>query len=419
MIRRALTSAAPQRTLIAAGVAAVTAGAWLAAAPTAGAAFPGNNGLIAFVSTRSNQVAVYQVNPQAQNLGTVAGDQAATNQITDGGGDDDAEPFYSADGNTIYFSSNRSGRWAIYSIPAADGVPLPVPPNTAVVTPPTELSQVSGQESHDDYAPSATPNGKYIVFNRDNTQLWVVDVTAANPAGTACLLYAPPTGLKASSDNGADSRPVFDPVDGSKLVYADAAGHLHLLTGIPVNSEPCAPAGLQDMDLSAAATLPANSPANWSTGSDQDPDWNPTGTGLVFDSTRGGGHQLWTMNLTNLPAVQIGPVWAGQVGPAGVSATQPAYSPDGTRVTFTEPVVHNGVQVEDFMLAAVGQPINQSVDLTLTTGAPQNSQPDWQPVPPGENVPESPYPVLLPGLGLLGGGIALLLRRRRLETARA
>ncbi len=413
MTRRILSSSVPHRSLIAAGVAAVTFGAWLAAAPIASAAFPGQNGDIAFVSTRNNAVAVYQVNPNAANLGTVAGDEAATTTLTDGGlSGDDAEPFYSADGTMVYFSSNRSGDWVIYSIPQTGQEPA---------TTPAELSQVSGSENHDDYAPTVSPNGKYVVFNRDNTALYTLDTTAANVPASVCLLYTPPNGLKASSDNGSDSRPVFDPADPSKLVYADSNGHLHLLSGLATNSEPCAAnSNLTDTDLSAAATVPAGSPASWTSNySDQDPDWNPGGTGIVFDSTRGGGHQIWKMDLSALPAVQITPLWAGQVGGPN-SATQPVYSPNGNGIAFTQPVTHAGVQVQDYFVTnSIGgpqYPLNVATDLTLTMGIPQNSQPDWQPLP-GPVVPESPYPVLLPGVGLLAGGIVLLLRRRRLDQA--
>src|SRR5271165_5820918 len=84
------------------GVGMLAAGALIAGATPALAAFPsgpgGGNGDIAFVSTRNNAVAIDQVNPNASNLGTSSGDQSATTALTNGSVD--SEPFYSPDGQT-------------------------------------------------------------------------------------------------------------------------------------------------------------------------------------------------------------------------------------------------------------------------------------------------------------------------------
>ena len=406
-----------ERVMIAAGAAGLAGSALCMTTPVASAAFPGSNGDIAFVSTRNNNVSIYQVNPFGTNIGTSSGDQANTTPLTNGA--PDAEPFYSPDGNTVYFSSSRSGLWAIYSIAQS----AQEPPTT-----PTELSQVSGEESHDDYAPSVGPDGETVVFNRDNTAIY--SLWAATGPSSVCLLYTPPTGLApASSDNGSGSRVVFDPQDQSKLLYVGGDNHIHLLSGIPVptGQNPCSvsPSSLTDTDLSAEATTPTGD--GISGAADANPDWNPVGIGtttveigghdtnVIFDSTRGGGHTLWTMDLTTVTPV-VTPIWAGLVGAGDKSDTQPAFSPDGNYITYTEPVVRNATQVMDYELSQLGMPNNQETDLTLTTGTPANSQPDWQPTLSAQT-PEAPLAVLLPAGGLALLGTVIGVRRRRARPA--
>ncbi len=166
--------------MTAVGAAGLVGSALWMTTPPAAAAYPGANGDIAFVSTRNNNVAIYQVNPQGSGLGTTTGDEANTTPLT--GGSVDAEPFYSPTGATVYFSSNRSGFWTVYSIAQS----TEEPPTT-----PTELSQASGSEPQDDYSPSVAPNGETVVFNRNNTSLYTLYASAG--ASSVCLFYTPPT----------------------------------------------------------------------------------------------------------------------------------------------------------------------------------------------------------------------------------
>jgi WD40-like Beta Propeller Repeat len=399
------------RAMVAVGAAGLIAATWWTVTPSAFGAFPGSNGDIAFVSTRNNNVAIYQVNPQGSGIGTPSGDLANTTPFT--AGSPDAEPFYSPSGTTVYFSSERSGFWTIYSLAQS----VSEPGTTA-----TELSQVPGSESQDDYSPSVSPNGETVVFNRNNSALYTL--YASKGPSSVCLLYTPPDGLAdASEDNGSGSRPVFDPLDPTKLLYVDANGHIHLLSGIPnpATTNPCSvsPSSLTDVDLSAEATAPAGE--GISGAFDADPDWNPAGLGttspqvnghsanIIFDSTRGGGHTLFTMDLTTAtPSVQ--PLWPSLAASGKTSDTQPVFSPDGTEISYTQPVMQNGVQVEDYQLNQLGA--TNGTALTLGTGTSGNSQSDWQPVV-ATQTPETPYAIFLPGAGLIIAGTVLGLRRRR------
>lgn len=195
--RRSMSRRLLERGMIGAGIVLLPFGAAITTAAPAHAAFTGRNGDSAFVSTRLNEGSfggIFQVNSQASGLGNASGDQAATTGLTDGGGGAgiDSEPFYAPGGGTVFFSSNRdsNGVWVIYDISTAS----PEPPGS-----PTELSQVSGSESNDDYAPSVKSDGRTVVFNRNDVSIDSLDTLASSPASTVCTLYTPPSACRRST----------------------------------------------------------------------------------------------------------------------------------------------------------------------------------------------------------------------------
>ena len=333
--------------MLATGLVVLPFSVAIVSAPAADAAFSGDNGPVAFVSTRLSEGSfggIFDVNSQASGLGNANGDQSATTGLTNGdnGAGTDAEPFFSPSGGTVFFSSNRdtSGVWVIYDISTA----APEPPGS-----PTELSQVSGDESNDDYAPSVASDGRTVVFNRNDVSLDTLDADAPNPASTVCTLYTPSAGLAAVS-NGRASRALFNPQNPTELLYVGADNHLHLVTGLPAPSataptNPCGAVagqnGVTDTDLSAEATDSVTGSTD-ATGSyqDENPDWSPDGTKIIFDSTRGGtNHTLWQMTNITSGTLTVTPLWPSQVGSGATlkSTTEPVYSPDGTAVAFVEP----------------------------------------------------------------------------------
>jgi hypothetical protein len=330
----------------------------------------------------------------------------------------DVEPFYSPDGKTVYFSSDRNDAndWVIYSVPAGT-------PESSTV-PATEVSAAPGLEVHNDYAPSVAPDNNTVVFNRDNTSidtLWA----PAGP-GSVCTLYTPPEGLAAAgSSDGSGSRVVFDPVDPTKLLFVGADDHIHLLSGIQftTGTNPCNTAGITDTDISAEA-FPSTS--KYATGDDANPDWSSNGQEIILNSTRGGGNTLFIINLTTGSPTGA-PVWPAFAAPNETISTEPVFSPDGTEVAFAQP--RKGTQIYDEMLVkqsnGAWQGNGTSTDLSeqITNGISFDSEPDWQPAVTNPPVlPESPYTVALPAAALLASAGALFILRRgraRRRTASA
>ena len=371
------------------GAALLAIGAAVMAAPTVSAAFPGANGNIAFVTTRAGggAPAVFQVDPTAPGVGTPSGNAAATTQLT-GAANVDAPPFFSPTGSTVVFSSNRSGHFAIYSL-AANSIP-----DTTNQTDGATLVSQTSTDVNDDFAPSISPDGHTLVFNRDNAGLWTADLNAANPGATATQLLS--VALAPAGDNGAGSRPVFNPVNSTQLLYVGSDNHIHLLGGVGSGS-------LTNTDLSAATGIGA-------TALDANPDWSPDGTKVVFDSSRLGGRKLFTLN----PAATVSsPVAAVALWPSWTrNNTQPVFSPDGQYIAYTEAILGSSVLAKNVV------PVNGSASSAVNVssvpvGTPQNSQPSWAPKAPSPVVPEAPLAILLPGVALVICGTVVSVRRRR------
>ena len=98
--------------------------------------------LLAFVAERGDgKFELYQVPAQG----------GAETRLTSAGGYDDG-PEYSPDGRYIYFNSNRSGKWAIWRMPASGA---------------GEHDRFAQRITHDaaeDWFPHLSPDGRWIVF---------------------------------------------------------------------------------------------------------------------------------------------------------------------------------------------------------------------------------------------------------------
>jgi Tol biopolymer transport system component len=222
--------------------AAAVAGVALVVAMLAGegqAAFPGHNGLIAFMSTQNGPSDVYVMSPSG----------AGQKRLTTGGVNSLS---WSADGTKIAFTSSRDGNPEIY-VMNADGSN-----QTRLTFTPTAF----------EIFPAWSPDGTKIVFASfvgTNYDLWVMN---ADGSGRANITNHP----------ADEINPVWHP-DGSRIVFETTRdGNREIYTVQPDGSAP---------------TNISNRPAMV----DTEPDWSPDGTKILFVSRAVGTPvQLWLMN---------------------------------------------------------------------------------------------------------------------------
>ncbi len=122
----------------------------LALVEPAEAAFPGQNGKIAFTSNRAGNPEIYTMNSTGQVLDRLTNDPKG-----------DSQPAWSPGGNKIAFTSNRAGNFDIYAM-KANG---------------TGLERITN-DPQGDYEPAWSPDGKRIVFTStraDNYEIYTMD----------------------------------------------------------------------------------------------------------------------------------------------------------------------------------------------------------------------------------------------------
>jgi tol-pal system beta propeller repeat protein TolB len=194
--------------------------------PSAHAAFPGQNGKIAFTSNRDGNYEIY----------AMGGDGSGPTRLTNTP-QREGSPAWSPDGRRIAFASERDGNWEIY-VMNADG---------------------SGQtrvtiDPGIDVAPAWSPDGTRLAFMSNRTsgtginQIWVME---SNGAGQTRL-----TDLT----QGASS-PSWSP-DGRKIAFYGVMFDTPIIF-------------VMNADGSGMTNLPT-------AGDDYGPDWSPDGTKITF-----------------------------------------------------------------------------------------------------------------------------------------
>ncbi len=246
-------------------------------ASPAKAAFPGQNGRIAFESGPSATQEIFFMNGNGAGVRPFT----ALPAITMAG-----SPAWSADGLKVAFAGTVGGAAGIYAM-RFDG---------------TALVQITSGAS--DARPAWSPDGTKVAFERPDagsgkTAVWVV---AANGTGATEISGNP------SSNDG---QPAWSP-DGTKIAFvSDRSGN-------------------PDVFVMAAggggATNLTNNPA-----ADRDPNWSPDGASIAFTSDRSGTDAIWVVKSdgTGTPTM---------LTDGRQADSQPAWSPDGTRIAFTRAV---------------------------------------------------------------------------------
>jgi TolB protein len=103
------------------------------------AAFPGQNGKIAFQSNRDGNLEIYTMNPDGSNQTNISNNAAHG----------DADPAWSPDGTKIAFESNRDGNAQMIYVMNADG---------------SNPTNISNNLEGWDYYPAWSPDGTKIAF---------------------------------------------------------------------------------------------------------------------------------------------------------------------------------------------------------------------------------------------------------------
>jgi Tol biopolymer transport system component len=261
--------------LCAAVLAAVSAGA----AP-AHAAFPGQNGKLAFASDRSGNVDVWTMAPDGRGL---------RNLTANFGGADDV-PNWSADGRQIVFESttvnavtNPTGDQEVF-VMNADG---------------SGRRQLTFNEA-DDGIPSWSPDGKRIVFHR-----WFGDFDADL---MTIRLDGSDERNVTRSEGVLDRQGVWSP-DGREIAFSrggDAgSGRGDIYTIRPDGSN------LRPLTLTAA--------------DEEYPDWSPDGRRIAFNTDRDAQFDIYVMRSDGSRQTRLTYNGAGL----------PVWSPDGRKIALT------------------------------------------------------------------------------------
>ena len=306
--------------------------AFLAAAPTANAAFPGPNGRIAFTSDResSSTSELYSAGPDGSDVKRLTW----TNGFVQ-------DPAWSPDGSQIAFEGSFNGRFRIF-VASSDG-------NTQTLVSPDADSNV------DDMEPAWSPDGARIAFSStrggDGWHVWVMN---ADGSGLTRLTADFGTSPAWSPDG---SRIAFEWNDRINLVNVDGTG-AHPLTAPPTGrfDEGADWAPDRSRLVFARRTFDGSSSALYSirpdgsgeqqltSGSfaDYRPSWSPDGAKIVFDrrADPSGNFQLYTIDAGGGDASQLLSSIRDDMGPSwGTSTASPIPSPPGApQVQILNPV---------------------------------------------------------------------------------
>jgi Tol biopolymer transport system component len=249
------------------------------------AGFPGNTGKLACQSGRTGNNEIFAFDPSGTEVNPVN----LSNHPSS-----DTRPRYSPDGRTIVFESNRTGFNELWLM-NADGS------NQRQLT----FSPAGG---HGNGAANFSPGGDQIAYQstRDgNFNVYRIDIDGKNDTRLTNLAVE-------------ESLPAWSP-NGDKIAFnsrrVDPSADVHLMN----------PDGTGDVDLT-------NNPGT----EDSWPAWSPDGSMIAFHSRRDDalGEEIYRMNANGTGVVRL----TNNIVPGDAVKSFdvfPAWSPDGTRITWT------------------------------------------------------------------------------------
>lgn len=301
---------------------------------SAGAAFPGNNGKIAFASNRSGPVEIYAITP-----GGTATRITTSNNSWD--------PAYSPDGSRIAFISSNPGGTNQVFVMNADGSGRRQVTNT-----PTAKQEPTWSA---DGTRIAYVANSFDVDGQTDLEIWAINADG--------------TGRQQLTNNSfPDTQPAWSPL-GNKIAFVSAR------TGDNDKN-----IYVMNANGSGQTSITPNSPPGCSPncyqGDDVNPAWSHNGNKIAYvhgygtpqNPLAGGGlPNIWTMN----------PDGSGKINVSNnpdVSAFEPAWSPNGARIAYTG--VATGSSQDIYVMNA-----NGAGQAPIDTNAAKDEDPDWQPIP--------------------------------------
>jgi Tol biopolymer transport system component/serine/threonine protein kinase len=232
----------------------------------------------------------------------------------------DFYPALSPDGNTLAFSSDRTGSFEIYVKQLAAGAGE------------VQLTADGGQN----FEPAFSPRGDLLAYcARKRGGIWVVPVTGGNP--------------RQLTEFG--SHPAWSP-DGSQIAFQSApSGNIGFNEA---NAQPPSTIWL----ISAEGGEPKQlTQAGNPVGGHGAPSWSPDGKRIVFDASNFGDYFVWSVSVQGSDVKKT----SGKLH--GIDAV---YAPDGKAIYF---VSDSGGTLQKVNVSAAGDPIGEPVKIIDASGS--------------------------------------------------
>jgi Tol biopolymer transport system component len=292
------------------------------------AAFPGENGKIAFQSNLGAPIN----DPSRFEIWVMNADGTGQTQLTTSGG---TFPSWSPRGTKIAFTSNRDGNFEIY-VMNADG---------------SGQTRLTDRPNATDLHPAWSRDGSKIAFSsfdNGNYDIWVMN---ADGSGQTNL----------TNDLAEDTLPAWSP-DGSTIAFqTNRDGDYEVYTIKPNGT------GLTNV---------SQSPMSY----EGEPDWSPDGSKIAFTGnldTMGYGIDVYVMEPDGSNVARL---------TSSHEDTTPAWSPDGSRIAFKS---HRDFNDEIYVMDADGgNPLRLTDNAPRGNTLPEDWYPDWQPIPSDTTPPE-------------------------------